>query len=157
MLIAMWISDCTEAVAHLLEISSLIPFLTGQIGSNEHDEMERLGWFRTLAITVKSFSCGPVSSGQGLCAYVLGLCLVSNDNKNAHHNQEQLFQLIEKRIGREVFVDKLSEVSKHEAYNKARLLLVFPVDGSHQLSTLNLYVGLEASPNQKSGPERSCL
>ena len=73
--------------------------MTGQIGSNEHDELERLA--------------------QGLCAFLLGLCLLNNDNSNPNHTQDQLYQLIEKRIGYETYLDKLSEVSKHEAYNKA--------------------------------------
>lgn len=78
----------------------MIPFLTGQIGSNEHDELERLG--------------------QGLCAFLLGLCVVFNDDSVAGSTQDQLFQLIEKRIGYEVFMDKLGEVTKHEAHNRAR-------------------------------------
>ena len=32
---------------------------------------------------------------------------------------DELMNLIEKRIGCEIFLDKLSEVSKHEAYNRA--------------------------------------
>ena len=94
-----WSMDCTAAVTALLSIPSLVPFLTGQIGSNEHDELERLG--------------------QGLCAFLLGLLLVSNDNSVAGADQDELFQLVEKRIGYEVFMDKMSEVTKHEAYNRA--------------------------------------
>ena len=33
--------------------------------------------------------------------------------------QESLCQLISKRVGQEVFLDKLGEVSKHELYSKA--------------------------------------
>jgi hypothetical protein len=99
MLISTWVNSCTTAVAHLLSVESIVPFLTGQIGSNEHDELERLG--------------------QGLCAFVLGLAVVNNDDSVAGSTQDQLFQLIEKLIGLEVFIDKLSEVSKHEAYNRA--------------------------------------
>ena len=32
---------------------------------------------------------------------------------------DELMNLVEKRIGCEIFLDKLSEVSKHEAYNRA--------------------------------------
>ncbi len=100
MLVATWVEGCPLAVAQLLDgVASVVPFLTGQIGSNEHDELERLG--------------------QGLCAFLLGLCVIHNDDSVPKHSQSQLYQLIEKRIGFEVFMAKLSEVSKHEAYNKA--------------------------------------
>ena len=77
----------------------MIPFLTGQIGSNEHDEMERLS--------------------QGLCAFLLGLLIIGNDNTVTNFSQDELLNVIEKRIGIEIFLDKLSEVAKHEAYNRA--------------------------------------
>ena len=99
MLLAFWVNKCPHAVTNLLGIPSFVPFITVQIGSNEHDELERLG--------------------QGLCAFVLGLCVIHNNNANPNHSQEQLYQLIEKRVGYEIFMDKLSEVAKHESYNKA--------------------------------------
>jgi hypothetical protein len=99
MLISNWTNHCIPAVSHVLSTNGVIPFLTGQIGSNEHDEMERLS--------------------QGLCAFLLGLLIIGNDNSVASYSQEELMQLIEKRIGCEIFLDKLSEVSKHEGYNRA--------------------------------------
>jgi len=94
-----WVHHSTPAVKTSLETHGVIPFLTGQIGSNEHDEMERLS--------------------QGLCAFLLGLLIIGNDNSVPNFSQDELMQLIEKRIGCEIFLDKLSEVSKHEAYNRA--------------------------------------
>ena len=38
---------------------------------------------------------------------------------NFYFSPDELMNLIEKRIGCEIFLDKLSEVSKHEAYNRA--------------------------------------
>jgi len=99
MLLCSWTTKCQPAVAALLSIQSVIPYLTGQIGSNEHDEMERLA--------------------QGVCAFLLGLSITHNDNTVANCTQEKLLQLVEKRIGVEIFMDKLSEISKHEAYNRA--------------------------------------
>ncbi|TRY78930.1 hypothetical protein TCAL_01726 [Tigriopus californicus] len=99
MLVSTWIHNCIPAVTTLLAIPEVVPFLTGQIGSNEHDDLERLG--------------------QGLCAFVLGLCILDNDNSVANNTQDDLYQLIEKRIGGEVFLDKLGEISKHESYNRA--------------------------------------
>ena len=94
-----WVRQSTAAVNASLKTHGVIPFLTGQIGSNEHDEMERLS--------------------QGLCAFLLGLLIIGNDNSVPNFSQDELMQLIEKRIGCEIFLDKLSEVSKHEAYNRA--------------------------------------
>ena len=113
MLICTWINNCPSAVSHLLKVDTMIPFLTGQIGSNEHDELERLG--------------------QGLCAFLLGLCVVFNDDSVVGSTQDLLFQLIEKRIGYEVFMDKLSEVTKHEAHNRA---LKHPQIKCHEASEL---------------------
>ena len=99
MLISNWTCNCLPAVIHVLQSIGIITFLSGQIGSNEHDDMERLS--------------------QGLCAYLLGNLIIGNDNSVSNYTQEELMQLIEKRIGIEIFLDKLSEVSKHEAYNRA--------------------------------------
>ena len=60
MLASNWVCRCTPAVNQVLETNGVIPFLTGQIGSNEHDDMERLS--------------------QGLCAFLLGLLIIGNDN-----------------------------------------------------------------------------
>ena len=84
MLISTWAANCPTAVSHLLAVPPLIPFLTSVIGSNEHDDLERLV--------------------QGLSAFLLGLTLVYNDNSVPANNEEELFQLIEKRIGFEVRV-----------------------------------------------------
>ena len=74
-----WVHHSTPAVKTSLETHGVIPFLTGQIGSNEHDEMERLS--------------------QGLCAFLLGLLIIGNDNSVPNFSQDELMQLIEKRIG----------------------------------------------------------
>ncbi|KAI5716521.1 hypothetical protein M8J76_007997 [Diaphorina citri] len=56
---------------------------------------------------------------QGLCAFVLGICVVFNDSSVPTFTKESLRQLILKRIGMEMFLDKLSEVSRHEVYSRA--------------------------------------
>ena len=74
-----WVHHSGTAVKTSLKTHGVIPFLTGQIGSNEHDEMERLS--------------------QGLCAFLLGLLIIGNDNSVPNFSQDELMQLIEKRIG----------------------------------------------------------
>uniref|UniRef100_A0A672YRM3 General vesicular transport factor p115 n=1 Tax=Sphaeramia orbicularis TaxID=375764 RepID=A0A672YRM3_9TELE len=56
---------------------------------------------------------------QGLCALLLGICIYYNDNSLENYTKEKLKQLIEKRIGKENFVEKLGFITKHELYSRA--------------------------------------
>ncbi|XP_035274567.1 general vesicular transport factor p115-like isoform X2 [Anguilla anguilla] len=97
-LLCTWISSCPIAVTHFLHNQDNIPFLTGQISENLGED-ERLV--------------------QGLCALLLGICIYYNDNSLENYTKEKLKQLIEKRIGKENFVEKLSSINKHELYSRA--------------------------------------
>ncbi|CAB4064347.1 unnamed protein product [Lepeophtheirus salmonis] len=88
MLLSTWICNCSKAVTCLLDIQAVIPFLTGQITSNEHDEKERVA--------------------QGMCAFLLGLSII-NIQKSDETSYQKLLQLIKSRIGHEVFMDKFNE------------------------------------------------
>lgn len=98
MLLCTWISNCPIAVMHFLHNQDNVPFLTGQISENLGED-ERLV--------------------QGLCALLLGICIYYNDNSLENYTKEKLKQLIEKRIGKENFVEKLAFVTKHELYSRA--------------------------------------
>uniref|UniRef100_A0A8D0GY74 General vesicular transport factor p115 n=1 Tax=Sphenodon punctatus TaxID=8508 RepID=A0A8D0GY74_SPHPU len=98
MLLCTWLSNCPIAVTHFLHNPANIPFLTGQIAENLGEE-ERLV--------------------QGLCALLLGISIYYNDNSLENYKKEKLKQLIEKRIGKENFVEKLNFISKHELYSRA--------------------------------------
>ncbi|XP_065453523.1 general vesicular transport factor p115 isoform X1 [Chrysemys picta bellii] len=98
MLLCTWLSDCPIAVTHFLHNSANIPFLTGQIAENLGEEEQLV---------------------QGLCALLLGICIYYNDNSLENCRKEKLKQLIEKRIGKENFIEKLGFISKHELYSKA--------------------------------------
>ncbi|XP_029090681.1 general vesicular transport factor p115 isoform X2 [Monodon monoceros] len=56
---------------------------------------------------------------QGLCALLLGISIYFNDNSLESYMKEKLKQLIEKRIGKENFIEKLGFISKHELYSRA--------------------------------------
>lgn len=99
MFLSMWLSKCEQAVKAFLTINGSIGFLIAQITANEHDENEYLI--------------------QGLCAFLMGICIQFNENSVENHRREDLCQLLIKRIGIETFSGKLSEVSKHESYSKA--------------------------------------
>lgn len=98
MLLCTWISNCPIAVTHFLHNHENVPFLTAQISENLGED-ERLV--------------------QGLCALLLGICIYYNDNSLENYTKEKLKQLIEKRIGKENFVEKLGFITKHELYSRA--------------------------------------
>ncbi|XP_078799684.1 general vesicular transport factor p115-like isoform X2 [Oryzias latipes] len=100
MLLCTWISNCPIAVTHFLHNQDNVPFLTAQISENLGED-ERLV--------------------QGLCALLLGICIYHNDNSLENYTKEKLKQLIEKRIGKENFVEKLGFITKHELYSRAAL------------------------------------
>ncbi|XP_023304709.2 general vesicular transport factor p115 [Lucilia cuprina] len=99
MLLSMWLAHCPTAVKTLLQSQGTMAYLTAQISGNEHDENEYLV--------------------QGLCAFLMGLCIQFNDNSLAGQKRDEICQLIIKRIGQENFCNKLNEVSRHEAYSRA--------------------------------------
>ncbi|GJQ79959.1 putative protein transporter [Trypoxylus dichotomus] len=99
MLLSMWLSHCPSAVQVFLNVPGAMAFLTAQTSANEYDNNEELL--------------------QGLCAFIMGLCVVFNDNTVQNYNKENLSQLIEKRVGVETYLGKLGEISRHEVYSKA--------------------------------------
>ncbi|XP_055451828.1 general vesicular transport factor p115 isoform X2 [Psammomys obesus] len=98
MLLCTWLSNCPIAVTHFLHNSANVPFLTGQIAENLGEEEQLV---------------------QGLCALLLGISIYFNDNSLENYTKEKLKQLIEKRIGKENFIEKLGFISKHELYSRA--------------------------------------
>lgn len=98
MLLCTWLSNCSIAVTHFLHNPANVPFLTGQIAENLGEEEQLV---------------------QGLCALLLGISIYYNDNSLENYRKEKLKQLIEKRIGRENFIEKLGFISKHELYSRA--------------------------------------
>ena len=49
----------------------------------------------------------------------MGLCILHNDNSVVSHTAADLSTLVEKRIGSDTFLDKISNIPKHESYIKA--------------------------------------
>ncbi|XP_043917043.1 general vesicular transport factor p115 isoform X2 [Protopterus annectens] len=98
MLLCTWLSNCPIAVMHFLHNQANVPFLTAQISENLSEDEHLV---------------------QGLCALLLGICIYFNDNSLENYTKEKLKQLIEKRIGKENFIEKLGYISKHELYSKA--------------------------------------
>lgn len=99
MLLSTWLAHSPMAVQTFLAIPAAIPHLTTHVSANEHDELEIV--------------C------QGLCAFLLGLCIQFNDGSGTSFSTESLRQLVTDRIGAEIFTDKLSNILRTEAYTKA--------------------------------------
>lgn len=99
MLLSMWLAHCPSAVKTFLSTKGTMAYLTAQISANEHDENEYLI--------------------QGLCAFLMGICIQFNNNTLPNQKRDDICQLVIKRIGQETFCNKLNEVSRHEAYNRA--------------------------------------
>lgn len=113
MLLSTWISHCKLAVGAFLSAPGSISYLIAQISANEHDENEYLV--------------------QGLCAFLMGICIQFNDNSVENYQREALCQLVIKRIGVETYSKKLGEVSKHESYSKAAKFPQIRVKSSSEL------------------------
>lgn len=128
MLLSVWLAHCPSAVKALLETQGTMAYLTAQLCANEHDEREYLV--------------------QGMCAFLMGLCIQFNDNSLPNQRREDISQLIIKRIGQETFCNKLSEVSRHEAYSRACKQVQIRAKGASELlldyEYCKLYKGLEA-------------
>lgn len=88
----MWLSHCPPAVQVFLNVPGAMAFLTAQTSANEYDNNEELL--------------------QGLCAFIMGLCVAFNDNSVQNYNKENLSQLIEKRVGTETYISKLGDISR---------------------------------------------
>lgn len=99
MLLSMWMSHCSQAVQIFLTVPGGMAFLTAQTSANEYDNNEELL--------------------QGLCAFLMGLCIAFNDNTVTNYSKENLSQLVEKRVSVETYLAKLTEISRHEVYSKA--------------------------------------
>lgn len=99
MLLSTWLAHSPVAVQTFLAIPSAIPHLTTHVSHTEQDELE--------------------SVSQGLCAFLLGLCVQFNDGSGTSFSGESLRQLVTDRIGVENFSDKLSNILRTEAYTKA--------------------------------------
>ncbi|XP_045126638.1 general vesicular transport factor p115-like isoform X3 [Portunus trituberculatus] len=99
MLLSTWLAHSPMAVQTFLAIPAAVPHLTTHVSANEHDELEIV--------------C------QGLCAFLLGMCIQFNDGSGTSFSTDSLRQLVTDRIGAEMFTDKLSNILRTEAYTKA--------------------------------------
>lgn len=99
MLLATWMAHCPMAVKTFINVPGGMAYLIAQTSANEHDENEELI--------------------QGLCAFLMGICISFNDDSVPSFSKENLVQVIDKRLGLETYISKLNDVSRHEIYSRA--------------------------------------
>ena len=99
MLLCTWLYDCPAAVAQFLSSAVNIPFLTGMIEHHYNSEHSKVV--------------------GGLCATLVGICLVYNDRKALDYQPETLKQIIEHRIGKETFVQSLTQIASSDFFTLA--------------------------------------
>ncbi|CAF0903996.1 unnamed protein product [Adineta ricciae] len=95
-----WLANCTLAVQAFLSSQNSISYLITQICA--HSTVDD----REILI-------------QSLCSFAFGLCLVFNNNQISTYSTESLERLINKRIGVDLFQEKLETLSKSDHYAKA--------------------------------------
>ncbi|GFN80979.1 general vesicular transport factor p115-like [Plakobranchus ocellatus] len=99
MILCGWLADCPIAVSHFLSNTANVPYLISQVSSSEADEHEVIV--------------------QGLCAFLLGICMLYNNDTTEAFTKSALKQVIQNRIGLESFTDKLMQVAQNENYTRA--------------------------------------
>ncbi|CAF2753566.1 unnamed protein product [Rotaria sp. Silwood2] len=97
--ICTWLSNCSLAVQTFVSIQNSISYLISQICA------QLVADDREILI-------------QSLCSFALGLCLIFNNNQIPSYTTESLERLINKRIGIDLFQEKLETLSKSEYYAK---------------------------------------
>lgn len=138
MLLATWMAHCPPAVSIFLNVPGAMAFLTAQSSATEYDNNEELL--------------------QGLCAFLMGICVVFNDNTVPNYSKENLSQLIEKRIGIETYISKLSDISRNEMYAKAskqpQLKAKYPNDLLLEFEFCKLFKALESTIVKTLGAQK---
>ncbi|RUS74436.1 hypothetical protein EGW08_017801 [Elysia chlorotica] len=99
MILCGWLADCPIAVSHFLSNTANVPYLISQVSSSEADDHEVIV--------------------QGLCAFLLGICMLYNNDTTEAFTKSALKQVIQNRIGLESFTDKLIQVAQNENYTRA--------------------------------------
>ncbi|CAF2519309.1 unnamed protein product [Rotaria sp. Silwood2] len=109
-----WLSNCTLAVQAFLSIQNSISYLISQIcAQSATDDRETLI--------------------QSLCAFAFGLCLIFNNNQISSYSTESLERIIKKRIGIDLFQEKLELLSKSDYYAKALRKPQLKLSKSHDM------------------------
>ncbi|XP_074598801.1 general vesicular transport factor p115-like [Brevipalpus obovatus] len=98
MFLSSWMYDCPPAVREFIKLDPRKNFIHSEFASRGGDDTE---------IVV-----------QGLCAYLLGLCFLFNDGSVEHNSKNDILALI-KRVGAELFCQKLRLILESDFYSHA--------------------------------------
>ncbi|EDO45455.1 predicted protein, partial [Nematostella vectensis] len=111
-LLCSWLYNCPIAVAHFLHNPANVPYLMAQVESHGEEGEVLVGY---------------------LCSLLLGLCLAFNDDSVQTCKRDDLRALINKRIGLENLLEKVSNISKSEYFTAAVKSPEIKVDVSHHV------------------------
>ena len=98
-LLCTWLADCTAAVTSFLDNPVNIPYLTGMIEQHYNNDTDQII--------------------GGLCATLIGICLVYNDGSSSGYSPETLREIITRRINQDSFTQSFSQLSSTEFFIQA--------------------------------------
>lgn len=98
-LMGTWMVNCQPAVAQFLSNPVNIPFLTGMVENTYNTELDKIV--------------------GGLCATLIGICLVYNDGAVTDYHPATIRQIIEHRITKETFLQSFLQISSSEFFVSA--------------------------------------
>ena len=98
-LLCTWLTDCTSAVTSFLDNPVNIPYLTGMIEQHYNNDTDQII--------------------GGLCATLIGICLVYNDGSSSGYSPETLREIITRRINQDSFTQSFSQLSSTEFFIQA--------------------------------------
>ncbi|TMS38604.1 hypothetical protein L596_005294 [Steinernema carpocapsae] len=101
MLLCVWTYNCPAAISELLSRDENVNYLTTQINESGADGTDNEN-----------------QVVRGLIAFLLGICLQFQNRENGD-SKNNLWDLIERRVGRETLAERMDGVSKSEQYVRA--------------------------------------
>jgi hypothetical protein len=99
LLLCTWLHDCPDAVNLYLTNSNNIPFLTSMIEQHYNTEVDKVI--------------------GGLCAMLIGICLIYNDGNIPGFTPDTLRQIITRRINQDCFIQSLNHISSSDYFIRA--------------------------------------
>ena len=98
-LLCTWLTECQAAVTAFLDNPVNIPYLTGMIEQHYNNETDQII--------------------GGLCATLIGICLIYNDGSSPGYSAETLREIITRRINQDSFTQSFTQLSSTEYFIQA--------------------------------------
>lgn len=118
MFICTWIANCPLAVQSFLSVSNSVSYVGRKFN------VKTFVYFFHFFSKLISQICAPTIVDdrenfiQTICSFAFGLCLVFNTNQIAAFSTESLERILNKRIGMDLYLEKLESLAKSDVYAK---------------------------------------